>query len=148
MNVAPLTATAMSSAPAEHSGIASAVNNDVARAAGLIAVAVLPVAAGLTGDCLPAPGRADGGFHRAVLIAAAVCAARRPARLRHDPQPAAPPRRRAQRCRARCRRAADDLECLSCAIDGPPLRLGSGSPRDDAAPNDPGAARPSTAGSA
>jgi predicted MFS family arabinose efflux permease len=31
VTVAPLTATAMSSAPAEHSGIASAVNNDVAR---------------------------------------------------------------------------------------------------------------------
>ena len=30
-NVAPLTATALSAAPAEHSGIASAVNNDVAR---------------------------------------------------------------------------------------------------------------------
>ena len=31
VTVAPLTATAMSSAPAEHPGIASAVNNDVAR---------------------------------------------------------------------------------------------------------------------
>jgi len=31
VTVAPLTATAMSSAPTEHSGIASAVNNDVAR---------------------------------------------------------------------------------------------------------------------
>ena len=31
VTVAPLTATAISSAPAEHSGIASAVNNDVAR---------------------------------------------------------------------------------------------------------------------
>src|SRR6478735_6906202 len=32
--VAPLTATALSSAPADHAGVASAVNNDVARAAG------------------------------------------------------------------------------------------------------------------
>lgn len=39
--VAPLTATAMNSAPAEQSGIASAVNNDVARFGGLLAVAVL-----------------------------------------------------------------------------------------------------------
>src|SRR5215467_5087734 len=49
ITVAPLTATAMSSAPAEHSGIASAVNNDVARFGGLLAVAVLPALAGITG---------------------------------------------------------------------------------------------------
>ena len=42
--VAPLTATAMGAAPAEHAGIASAVNNVVARAAGLLAVALLPAA--------------------------------------------------------------------------------------------------------
>jgi len=41
ITVAPLTATAMSSAPAEHSGIASAVNNDVARFGGLLAVAIV-----------------------------------------------------------------------------------------------------------
>src|SRR6478752_4267742 len=48
ITVAPLTATALSAAPVEHAGVASAVNNDVARAAGLIAVAVLPAAAGIT----------------------------------------------------------------------------------------------------
>jgi MFS family permease len=48
VTVAPLTATAMSSAPAEHSGIASAVNNDVARFGGLLAVAVLPALAGIS----------------------------------------------------------------------------------------------------
>src|SRR5262249_37756442 len=37
ITVAPLTATALSAAPAEHAGMASAVNNDVARAGGLIA---------------------------------------------------------------------------------------------------------------
>ena len=42
ITVAPLTATAMSSAPAEHSGLASAVNNDVSRLGALLAVAVLP----------------------------------------------------------------------------------------------------------
>ena len=40
MTVAPLTATAMGAAPAQHSGVASAVNNVVARAGGLLAVAV------------------------------------------------------------------------------------------------------------
>jgi hypothetical protein len=34
VTVAPLTATVLAAAPARHAGIASAVNNDVARAAG------------------------------------------------------------------------------------------------------------------
>jgi hypothetical protein len=47
--VAPLTATVLAAVSARRAGIASAVNNSVARAASLIAVAVLPAAAGLTG---------------------------------------------------------------------------------------------------
>ena len=65
INVAPLTATALSAAPAEHSGIASAVNNDVARTASLIAVAVLPGARRHHRRRLPASRRADAGLpHR------------------------------------------------------------------------------------
>jgi hypothetical protein len=41
ITVAPLTATAMSSAPADHAGIASAVNNDVARFGGLLAAVTI-----------------------------------------------------------------------------------------------------------
>jgi EmrB/QacA subfamily drug resistance transporter len=120
-NVAPLTATAMSAAPAEHSGIASAVNNDVARAAGLIAVAVLPTLAGITGDAYLHPVELTQGFHTAVLIAAVASVAagilaaatiRNPPRRRPVPEPAAP--------------AADEdaLNCYSCGIDAPPLRSG------------------------
>jgi EmrB/QacA subfamily drug resistance transporter len=74
ITVAPLTATARSSAPAEHSGIASAVNNDVARFGGLLAVAVLPALAGITGKSYLHPQALASGFRTAVLIAGATCA--------------------------------------------------------------------------
>lgn len=43
LTVAPLTATVLDSAEDRHAGVASGVNNAVARAAGLLAVAVIPV---------------------------------------------------------------------------------------------------------
>jgi EmrB/QacA subfamily drug resistance transporter len=73
--VAPLTATALAAAPADHAGVASAVNNDVARAAGLIAVAVLPALAGITGDSYLHPAVLAADFKKAAWIAAAFCAA-------------------------------------------------------------------------
>ena len=59
MTVAPLTATALSSVESTHAGVASAVNNAVARIAGLVAIAVVgAVVAGSfassLGDRLPA----------------------------------------------------------------------------------------------
>jgi EmrB/QacA subfamily drug resistance transporter len=74
-NVAPLTSTVLAAVPAEHAGIASAVNNDVARAASLIAVAVLPAAAGLTGTSYLHPMEFSAGFHTASLISAGLCVA-------------------------------------------------------------------------
>ena len=75
VTVAPLTATAMGAAPAEHSGIASAVNNVVARAAGLLAVAVLPLLAGLTGAAALGATELAAGFRTAMLISGVTCAA-------------------------------------------------------------------------
>ena len=111
INVAPLTSTVLAAAPAEHAGIASAVNNDVARTAGLIAVAVLPVAAGITGTAYLDPARLDHGSTTALLIAAALCAAGgllAVATIRNPPKDRRP-------------------EVLvptgsHCGLDGPPLR--------------------------
>jgi len=71
--VAPLTAAVLAAAPSQQSGIASAVNNDVARTAGLISVAVLPSLAGITGDSYLHPAVFSSGFHNAVLMAAGAC---------------------------------------------------------------------------
>jgi EmrB/QacA subfamily drug resistance transporter len=68
--VAPLTATVLAAAPDEHAGIASGVNNAVARAGSLLAVAALPVAVGLSGDDYADPVVFDGAYQSAMLACA------------------------------------------------------------------------------
>ena len=69
LTVAPLTAAVLAAVDEHRAGIGSGVNNAVARVAGLVAVAVLPAAAGID------EGDVGDGFSTAMLITAAVCAA-------------------------------------------------------------------------
>jgi hypothetical protein len=110
ITVAPLTSTALSAAPATHAGMASAVNNDVARAAGLIAVAVLPAAAGITAAAYASPDLLSAGFHRAVLICAALCVLAGGLAAATIRNPAAPP----------TPSAPEEQPWRHCALDAPP----------------------------
>lgn len=72
--VAPLTATALASVDEHQAGVASGINNAVARTGGLLAVAVIPIVAGFRAGSQVAPATLVTGFHR-VVIAAAVAMA-------------------------------------------------------------------------
>ncbi|WP_245634701.1 MFS transporter [Janibacter terrae] len=73
--VAPLTATALSTAPDEAAGLASGVNNAVARTGGLLGVAAIPPLAGLTGRVVEDPAAFTDGYRTAMLVSAAIIAA-------------------------------------------------------------------------
>lgn len=102
--VAPLTATVMAAADQRHVSVASGVNNAIARAASLTALAVIPAAAGLP-DAVGAAEVTD-AVHTALLIAAALAAiAGLGCLVGLAPRP----------------RTRPSLRPVTCAVDGTPL---------------------------
>ncbi|GGZ13985.1 MFS transporter [Streptomyces inusitatus] len=106
--VAPLTATVLASVDTARAGIASGVNNAAARAAGLLAVAALPLLAGMGPEAYRSAAEFGATFKRAmpmcagVLVLGALIAAgwvRRPERAGPRPE-----------CRVNCGVGAPPLE--------------------------------------
>src|SRR5919106_676097 len=77
LTVAPLTATVLADADEHDAGIASAINNAVARVAGLVGVSVVGVvvASTLVDDAFAANTESVRAFHQIVVICAALVAA-------------------------------------------------------------------------
>ena len=119
ITVAPLTITALGAVSDEHSGLASAVNNDVARIGGLIAVAVLPTLAGISGTSYLHPVQLSEGFRKAVLIAGGLCVvagAVAALGIRNPPRPSPD---------GTGREEGEPAECFHCALDAAPMAVDS-----------------------
>ncbi|MEV4625077.1 MFS transporter [Micromonospora sp. NPDC049523] len=121
LTVAPLTATALGSVDERHAGIASGVNNAVARAAGLLAVAVLPLAAGIGSGSLTNAAELHPVYRVSMLICAGLLLLGAAISLVGIPS------RLASRGRPPTTGAGPDPEPVPspvrvhCAIAGPPL---------------------------
>ncbi|WP_194898679.1 MFS transporter [Catenulispora pinisilvae] len=74
MIAVPVTVTVLNSTTTDRAGIASGVNNAVARAAGALAVAAFPLMVGLKGDGYADPAKLEPAFAKAMVLAAVLFA--------------------------------------------------------------------------
>ncbi len=121
--VAPITATVLAAADDRHAGVASGVNNAVARTAQLAAVAALPLIVGLSGDDFSNPVALEDGFRTAMIVTAVLAASgsllafffiSNDVLERAEPEP------------GRCPGYLDSE--YQCGVEGPPLRHRDGAP--------------------
>jgi hypothetical protein len=70
--VSPLTVAVLAAVPGNHAGVASGVNNAVARAGGLLSIAALPAIVGLVGEEYRDPVALTAGYHQSLLLCAAM----------------------------------------------------------------------------
>ncbi|HWO62295.1 MAG TPA: MFS transporter [Umezawaea sp.] len=115
--VAPVTATVLAAAPDRYAGVASGVNNAVARTGSLVAVAALPAVSGLTGTGYTDPAAMTASWQKALLICAAAAAlggllalGTDNATLRDTPPQPDPEQPRPG-------------DCHSCGVDAPPTHV-------------------------
>jgi EmrB/QacA subfamily drug resistance transporter len=106
LTVPALTTTALGAVDSDRAGVASAVNNDVARFASLAAVAIIPALAGIsTGSSSVSAATFSSGFRVAMFICAGLCASAGLISLVTIRQP---------------RRPCAPAPGFSCSLTGPP----------------------------
>jgi EmrB/QacA subfamily drug resistance transporter len=113
--VAPVTATVLAAAPDRFAGVASGVNNAVARTGSLVAVAALPAISGLTGDRYTDPVAMTESWQKALLVCAAASAIGGLLALGTDNNTLKETEPQDER--------PHPGECHSCGVDAPPTHV-------------------------
>ncbi|MEW1902158.1 MFS transporter [Streptomyces sp. NPDC086147] len=127
--VAPLTATVLASVDVSRAGLASGINNAAARAAGLLAVAALPMLAGMGPEAYRSAAEFGETFRRAMPMCAGILVAGAVLAWTTMRVPAAGPAETGagagagDRCHPECR--------VHCGVQAPPLDPGGRGGRDE-----------------